>query len=255
MREHTFELPADPRLMVAVPAGRIDIETQPGAEAFVRLSPITDDDASREAIEKAHVELHGNELVVEVKDKRFSFGSAPEIHVEVRCPDGTSARLHTASADIRAGGRLGDTKTHVASGDVELGRVDGRLEVHSASGDVQAEFVRGDASFHTASGGLELRRSEAGVDVQSASGDVELGDAGGGPIKVKSASGDVRVAVRPGRRVAVDVRTVSGEATSDIPLDDGGGEDGDAPFVEIQVNVVSGDVRIERAAETASLEA
>ena len=82
-----------------------------------------------------------------------------------------------------------------------------------------------------------------------------LGDAGGGPIKVKSASGDVRIAVRPGRRVAVDVRTVSGEASSEIPLDGAGGEDGDAPLVEIQVNGVSGDVRIERAAEAAALEA
>jgi hypothetical protein len=138
MREHSFEMPADPRLMVAVPAGRIDVETQPGGEAFVRLSPITDDAESREVIEKAHVELHGNELVVKVKDKRFGFGDQPEIHAEIRCPEGTSARLHTASGDIRGRGRLGETKTHVASGDVELERVDGRFEAHSASGDVRA---------------------------------------------------------------------------------------------------------------------
>ena len=255
MREHSFEMPADPRLMVAVPAGRIDVETQPGAEAFVRMSPIGGDAESREAIERAHIELHGNELVVEVKDKRLRFGSQPEIHVEVRCPDETSTRLHTASGDIRGRGRFGDTKTHVASGDVELERVKGRLEAHSASGDIQVELVHGEASMHTASGNVEIRGSDGAVSVQSASGDVELGDAGGGPITVKSASGDVRVAVRPGRRVAVDVRTVSGQATSEIPLDDAGGEDGDAPLVEIQVNGVSGDVRIERAPETAALEA
>jgi DUF4097 and DUF4098 domain-containing protein YvlB len=255
MREHSFEMPADPRLTVAIAAGRIDVETQPGAEAFVRLSPITDDADSREAIENAHVELHGNELVVKVKDKRFRFGSDPEVHAEVRCPEGTSARLHTASGDIQTRGRLGDTKTHVASGDVELERVDGRLDVHSASGDVQAEFVRGDVHAHSASGDLELRRTEGAVEVRSASGDVALADAGGGPIRVQSASGDVRIGVRPGRRVAVDVRTVSGEAHSEIPLDDGGVEDGDAPLVEIKVNGVSGDVHIERAAETASLEA
>jgi DUF4097 and DUF4098 domain-containing protein YvlB len=255
MREHSFEIPAGPRLMVKIPAGQIDIETQLGAEAFVRLSPVTDDEASREAIERAHVELQGNELVVEVKDKRFRSGDQPEIRAEIKCPEGSSARLHTASGDIRARGTLGDTKTHVASGDVELDRVDGRLEAHSASGDVQVGFVRGDASIHTASGDLEIRRSEAGVDVHSASGDTDLGDAGGGPIKVKSVSGDVRVGVRPDRRVAVDVRTVSGEATSDIPLDGADAQDGDAPLVEIQVNGVSGDVRIERAAEAAELEA
>jgi Putative adhesin len=255
MREHTFEMPADPRLNVGLPAGEIDVETQPGSEAFVRLSPIVDDEESRRAIERAHVELHGSELVVEVKEKGLRFRGHPEIRVEIRCPDNTGARLHAASADIRVRGRLGETKTHVASGDVELDRVEGRLDAHSASGDLRVGFVGGDAAIHSASGDVELRSSEAGVSVQSASGDVELGDAGGGPVKLKTVSGDVRIAVRAGRRVAVDVRTVSGEAISDIPLDDGGGEAGDAPLVEIQVNGVSGDVRIERAAAVQALEA
>jgi DUF4097 and DUF4098 domain-containing protein YvlB len=255
MREHTFELPSDPRLNAKIPAGVIDVETRPGTEAFVRLSPVVDDEESREAIERAHVEVHGNELVVEVKEKRLGFGNHPEIRAEIRCPEGTKAKLHTASGDVKARGRFGDTKTHVASGDVELDRVDGKLEAHSASGDVEVGFVRDDATIHSASGDLELRRSDGGVNVHSASGDVELGDAGSGPIKVRSASGDVRIAVRPGRRVAVDVRTVSGAATSDIPLDGSSEDDADAPLVEIQVNGVSGDVRIERAAETAALEA
>lgn len=255
MREHTFQIQGDPRLNVKVPAGEIDIETQPGTEAFVRLTPIVDDADSRDAIERATVELHGSELVVVVKEKLLRFGSHPEIRAEVRCPDGTSARLQTASGDIRARGRLGDTKTHVASGDVKLERVDGRLDVHSASGDVEVGFVRDDAAVHTASGDLVLRRSDAEVGVRSASGDVTLEDAGGGPIRVHSASGDVRIAVRPARRVAVDVRTVSGEASSDIPLDGDGDEAGDAPLVAIQVNGVSGDVRIERATAVKALEA
>jgi Putative adhesin len=254
MREHTFEMPTGPRLVVKIPAGAIDVEATPGTEAFVRLTPFVDDEESRLAIENAHVELHGNELVVEVKDKWFRFGNQRDIRVEVRCPEGTSAKLHTASADIRAAGRLGDTQTHVASGDVELERVDGRLETHSASGEVHVGFVRGNARVHSASGDLSIRRSEAGVEVRSASGDVALEDAGGGPISVQSASGDVRIGVREGRRVAVDVRTLSGNAHSEIPLDGSGGDDGDAPLVEIKVNGVSGDVRIERAAGAVPLE-
>jgi DUF4097 and DUF4098 domain-containing protein YvlB len=254
MREHTFEMTRDPSLKVQVQAGEIDVEAVPGTEASVRLTPIVDDADSRDAIELAHVELHGDELVVEVKEKRLRFGSHPQVRAEIRCPDGTRARLHTASGDIRARGRLGDTKTHVASGDVELERVDGRFDAHSASGDVAVGSVRGDADVHSASGGLELGHTEGAVRVRSASGDVTLADAGAGPIRVHSASGDVRVAVRAGRRVAVDVRTVSGEASSEIPLDEGGGDVGDAPLVEIQVNGVSGDVRIERAAEVPALE-
>ena len=254
MREHTFELPSDPRLIVKVPAGVVEIDAQPGTEAFVRLSPVVDDDATREAIERAHVELHGDELAVEVREKRLRFGRELQIRAEIRCPEGTKAKVHTASADIRARGRIGEAKTHVASGDIELEHVDGRYEAHSASGDVKVRAVSGDATVHTASGDLDLGRTDAGVSVHSASGDVQIGDAGGGPIKVRSASGDVRIGVRSGRRVAVDVKTVSGEAVSDIPLDGAGKDDADAPLVDISVNGVSGDVRIERAAESAPLE-
>jgi DUF4097 and DUF4098 domain-containing protein YvlB len=255
MREHTFEMTGDPRLKVAIPAGEIDVEALPGTEAFVRLTPMVDDADSRDAVERAHVELHGNELVVEVKEKLLRFGSHPQVRAEIRCPEGTRARLHTASGDVRARGRLGDAETHAASGDVELERVDGRLDAYSASGDLEVGFVHGDADVHSASGDLELKRTEGAVTVRSASGDVTLADAGAGPIRVHSASGDVRIAVRADRRVAVDVRTVSGEASSEIPLDEGGGEVGDAPLVEIQVNGVSGDVRIERAANVPALEA
>ena len=249
MLEDTFVMPSDPRLNVSVPAGEIDIEAQPGNEASVRLTPLVDNDASREAVERAHVELHGSELVVEVKHKRLGLFGRAQVRAEIRCPEGTDTRVHTASSDVQARGRLGDAKAHVASGDVRLEHVGGRLQAHSASGDFEVAFVRDDASIHSASGDITIRRSDAGVNIQSASGDVEVLDAGGGPVKVKSASGDVRIGVRSGRRVAVDVRTVSGDASSEIPLDGGEGAADDAPLVEIQVNGVSGDVRIERAVE------
>jgi hypothetical protein len=248
MREHTFELTGEPRLKVQVPAGEVDIQTAPGTEAFVRLTPLDDDDAARETIERAVVEVHGDELVVAVRERRLGLGSTPRIRAEIRCPEGAHAKSHTASADVRARGALGDAEVHVASGEVELERIGGRLDVHSASGDVTVGDVAGQVDIHSASGDIELRRTDGRVNVRSASGDVALGDVGAGPVKLQTASGDVRIAVRADRRVAVDARTVSGNATSDIPLDEGGGEGADAPLVEIAVNGVSGDVRIERAA-------
>ena len=252
MREHTFDLPTDARMTVSLGAGEIEIETQPGREAFVRLSPLDDQEITREAIEGATVEVQGTELLVKVKEKRFGFGLSPQVRAEIRCPEGIATALHTASGDIRVRGSLGETKTHVASGDVQLDGVDGRLEAHSASGDVIVNRVGSDAEVHSASGDVQLRRTESRVSIRSASGDVSLDDVGGGPIKVHSASGDVRVGVRSGRRVDVDVRTVSGEAHSEIPLDDSGEGDADAPLVEIKVNGVSGDVHIGRAAEIAA---
>jgi Toastrack DUF4097 len=253
MREHTFEPAGEPRLRANVPAGAVELETHDGTEMTVRLAPVRDDEETREAIEHATVELHGNELVIQIREQRFRLGRTPEVRVEVGCPEGTHARVDTASCHVRARGTLGDVEAHVASGDVELERVDGRLKAHSASGDIRVSSVRGDVDVHSASGELELGYSDGPVKVHSASGDVSLGDAGAGPIRVRSVSGDVRIGVRAGRRVAVDVRTVSGDAHSDILLDEGAGEGGDGPLVEIQVNGVSGDVQIGRAADAPAL--
>lgn len=247
MREHTFELPGEARLNVSVPAGAIDVETGPGREAFVRLTPLSDDEEGRDAVERATVELHGDELVVKVREKRFRFGSTREVRVEIRCPERSQARIQTASAVVRARGTLGDTQTHSASGEIELDRVEGRLLAHSASGDVRAESVR-EATVHTASGDIELGSSEGRIELHSASGDFTVRDAGAGPIRAQAASGDVRIGVRSGRSVSVDARSVSGDVSSDIPLD-GAPDEGGGPLVEIRVNSVSGDVRIERAAE------
>jgi DUF4097 and DUF4098 domain-containing protein YvlB len=253
MREHTFELPANARLTVSVPAGEIEVETQPGREAFVRLTPLDDKESTREAVESATVEVRGTELLVKVKEKRFGLGSGQQVRAEIRCPEGIAAELHTASGDVRTSGPLGDAKVHVASGDIQLDRV-GRLDSHSASGDLVVNHVGADADVHSASGDVELRQTDSRVSVRSASGDVSLEDVGGGPVKVHSASGDVRVGVRAGRRVAVDARTVSGAAHSEIPLDGSGDGDADAPLVDIQVNGVSGDVSIKRSAERVELE-
>jgi hypothetical protein len=53
------------------------------------------------------------------------------------------------------------------------------------------------------------------------------------------------VGVRRGSRVWMDVKTVTGNARSD--LDSDGGDDGEGPLVELKATAMSGDIRILRA--------
>ena len=62
----------------------------------------------------------------------------------------------------------------------------------------------------------------------------------------KGPKGQKRPADVIGNAVRV-MRIATGEATSEIPLDGSGEDEADGPLVEIKVNGVSGDVRIERA--------
>jgi DUF4097 and DUF4098 domain-containing protein YvlB len=261
------------RLRVRNPSGEVHVDARDGEEATVELVPLNDSDATAEAIRKATVAQHGDELVVEVDTGRswsisigsLSFGSA-KVAVKVTCPTGCALALDTASADVRVEGTVGATRVRTASGDLRLGRVEGALEVKTASGDLEIGHVEGRATVHTVSGDLELHAARNGLAVNSVSGDVLVDDvlgeleigtvsgdatvraAGPGEISVKAVSGDVDVAVRRGLRVRLDVNSLSGTIGSELEVSDAPGR-GDGPQTSLRVRTVSGDVRIARAVE------
>ena len=65
-----------------------------------------------------------------------------------------------------------------------------------------------------------------------------------GKVELKSVSGDMLVGVRRGSRVWMDVKTVTGDARSEL---DSGDDDGEGPLVELKATAMSGDIKIVRA--------
>lgn len=260
------------RLKVRNPSGDVTVETADVAEATVELVPLNDTDATRTAIEKATVEAHGDEIVVELTGGRgwsisignWGFGSA-QVSVRITCPRGSDLACDTAAADIRATGELGDVRIRTASGDTTLEQVAGGLELKSASGDLRVESVAGRCTLQTVSGDIEVGAAHAGISANSVSGDVDLGEvvgdltvssvsgdqtiraAGPGEVALKAVSGDVDVAMRRGLRVRLDVNSVSGSIGSELEVSDAP-TGGNGPEAGLRVRTVSGDVRISRAA-------
>lgn len=297
MRSERFHTPMPLGLRLKVPAGEIDLETLDGEETTVELEPIGRDEASREAVESARIELReraagGREVIVEVDERRgrgFLRGGSAEVRLVLRVPHGTDVRAEGASTDIAGQGSYGEVKISSASGDVEfaesqeasvdsasgdvaLGRVVGEVrvnsasgdvavvdagasaEVNSASGDVRLERARAAVSVNTASGDVIVGRADSSVSVRTASGDVRIDSVARGEVSVQSASGDVRIGVARGSRVWMDVRSRSGETTSELEVGDAPPEE-TGELVEIRANSMSGDVEIVRAPAPAELEA
>jgi len=153
-----------------------------------------------------------------------------------------------------------------ASGDLDVDTVAGTVKVRSVSGDVSIDTINGDASFTLVSGDLSVSTANDHVDVTSVSGDVTITDANtgvsvkstsgdvtirrawSGSIRAATVSGDVTVGIPPGRGVSVDARSMSGDLSSEIDLDDDrGGDRGDGSVVRITAHSVSGDVEVLRA--------
>lgn len=262
------------QLRVRNPAGDVEIEARDGLEeTVVELVPLNDSEATREAIERATIMARDAEVVVEIGGSRswtisignWGFGSA-KVGVRVTCPAGSDLMCDTASADVRANGTFGSARIRTASGDLRVQRVDGPLELKTASGDIQVDHAEGRATVHTVSGDVQLRTAMSGVNVNSVSGDVILGDvlgdievgtvsgdalvraAGPGEVAMKAVSGDVRVALRRGLRVRLDVNSVSGKIDSELDVGDSPTRSG-GPEANLRARTVSGDVRISRAGE------
>ncbi|HWG55441.1 MAG TPA: DUF4097 family beta strand repeat-containing protein [Gaiellaceae bacterium] len=268
------------RLSVRNPGGDVRVETADVAETTVELVPLDDSDATRAAIDKAHVEARGDEVVVEIESRRgwsiaigeWSLGRSPKVGVRITCPYGSDLDVKTAAADVTASGRVGDTAVQTASGSVELVHVGGSLTLRTASGDVTVERVDGRATVQGVSGDIELGSVGGDLTVNAVSGDVTVGDAGGdlsvttvsgdqavraagpGDVRLKAVSGDVEVLLRQGLRIRLDVNSVSGTISSELEVGDAPAA-AERPEADLRVRTVSGDVRIGRAQSSESASA
>jgi hypothetical protein len=268
----TFQTPGKVKLRISLGAGDVQIASHAEPRVDIELIPLRNDEATRAAIDEAVVEARERgdrtEITVEIPRKGgWGFlGRGPSVGVRVHCPEATSADVSSASADVTTRGPLADIEVKSASGDVAVETV-ASLRATTASGDVSAVEVMGEANVKTASGDVEIRLSHGALSLNLASGDAMVGDAKGpvsvatvsgdqeiravesGEVKLQSVSGDVRVGIRPGRRLWIDATSVSGSMTSELPMETGPeGPGGADPEIELRARTVSGDVRIVRAA-------
>jgi Putative adhesin len=280
MRHERFDTPGKLRLDLSVPAGEIDVRAEDDGETTVELEPLRSNDASREAVESARIQLRergdAHELVVDVRSARGLgiFTRGAEVRLVVHCPAGAELEAEGGSADVQAAGRYSSVSVQTGSGDVRVAGVDGDAKLRSGSGDLSLERADGELSAQTGSGDVEIGRTGRSAAVRSASGDVLVRDAtleltaqtasgdvrveavSVGEVSVQSASGDVYVGVRKGRTVWMDAKSMSGETTSDFAVGDAPGEpeqEEEGPLVELRIQTMSGDIRIARAAERADL--
>ncbi len=271
MRRETFHTPGAPTLDLRVPSGEITLESVDGEETTVELDASGSSDEVQDLVEGARIELRqrgdGHEVLVDIPRRRRGLGlifDRADFRLRVTAPHGAEVQVSTASADVDGRGRFGALRAELASGDLRFAELTGYVEVKSASGDVDVEHIGGGAKVATASGDVRIGRVEgeatlrsasgdilvdeasSSVTVQSASGDQRLGSVSSGRVTMQSASGDQAVGIRSGSRVHIDARTMSGDTSSELEIEDAPAA-GEGPAVELRATSMSGDIRILRA--------
>jgi hypothetical protein len=268
--------PGEVHLRLRLSAGWIRITTRESDQTQVEVIPLRDDPSSVEAAAAVREDLrqHGDryEVTVEAPERGqrfFHFGRDPQLGFEITAPVGTSLSASVASADVSGAGSFGDIDVKSASGDISFEQVsaatiktasgDVRLgpaargaDVKSASGDVVLHEIAERLGATLVSGDLEVFGVSGSTQASTVSGDIRITSASHGETTLRSVSGDIVFDVVPGSSVWMDVTSLSGDTSSELELSQESPPAG--ADIELRASSVSGDIRVTRGHEHASVD-
>ncbi|RLU99272.1 hypothetical protein CTZ27_15100 [Streptomyces griseocarneus] len=177
-----FDTAAPVSVVLAVPAGRVQLIAADRADTTVEVLP-ANPGKSRDvqAAERTTVAYADGVLRIHTAEPGSQlFGPSGSLEVTVQVPVGSRVEGRAAGCELRGVGRLGDVafdgayrrikideaasiRLTAVDGDVEVGRLDGPAEITTARGGIRiAEAVRGTVVLRTRSGDISVAAA-AGV--------------------------------------------------------------------------------------------
>lgn len=168
-------------------------------------------------VERLEIEGGGDNLEIKVRYPRVSNNAEPtDLVIDV--PTLASLDIDSVAANVSVTGTAGRS-----------------LEIDSVSGKVTAIGAPRSADIESVSGDLALTLNSSDVEVQTVSGDITLRGRLDGEVKSETVSGNLGVNSRNERVHRVTSSTVSGNATLQVGLADGG---------SVKAESVSGDIKV-----------
>lgn len=274
----TFATPEPVSASVEVAGAQVRVTASDRTDTVVSVEPI--DSASRKDVkvaEKTKVDLAGGQLSVKTTTPGEKNGS---VAITIDLPTGSRLVAHLAYSTVHVDGSLGASELHMASGQVELDRVD-TLRANISSGDVAIGHIAGHAGIEGAaftmrigeangtvglqnSGGrtwighavadlelgtarsdFDIDRADGHVTALTASGAIRIGQLTNGQARLENASGDIEVGIGAGAAVSIDANSERGAVHNYVSsLAEPGPNE---PKVSVFARTRHGDITIQRA--------
>jgi DUF4097 and DUF4098 domain-containing protein YvlB len=271
----THETPGHVSLRLGVPSGSVTVRSSGIDRTEIEVRAHLDDEVSARVLESMTESVRETapgeyevKLEIPTRGKRWGiFQNEREFEVRVLVPENADLDVETISADVTGEGRFGSVRARTTSGDISIEEAGGAAEFKTLSGDVEvetagatvrAQSISGDVRMRsvaadligkTVSGDFQIGSVGRAARVTSVSGDVGIESASAGEVIVKTTSGDIRIGVRSGVSVWMDVSSLSGETTSGLEPSEGD----QGSQLEVRATSVSGDVTLHSASATAVL--
>ena len=275
----TFTTPAPIAATIEVAGAQVRITATDRTDTVVLVEPI--DAASRKDVkvaEKTTVEFAGGRLAVKTT---VSGDKAGSVAITIELPTGSSLATYLAHSEVHADGSFGGCELHLASGRVQVDRVDA-LRADIASGEVAIGHVAGradidggafgmrigevegavalsnsggrtwigrafgDVELSSASCDFDIDRADGNVTATTASGAIRIGRMAHGQAKLMNGSGNIEVGISETAAAHVDV--VSERASVRDTVSPGGNPEPSDGTVSVHARTRHGDIVVHRVA-------
>jgi hypothetical protein len=274
----TFATPGPIAATVQVAGAQVRVTASDRTDTVVRVEPINE--ASRSDVKvanKTRVDFAGGRLSVKTTVAGDKFGS---VAITIDLPTGSSLVAYLAHSGVHADGAFGDCELHMASGRVQLDRINA-LQANIASGEVAIGRIAGQANLDGAafalrigevegtvglssaggrawvghassdlelssgSGGIDVDRADGSVTATTASGAIRVGRMRSGQAKLMNGSGNIEVGISEDSAAYIDVNSERGSVRNSVPALQ---TDASDAKVTVHARTRHGDITIQRAA-------
>ncbi|MFE9204465.1 DUF4097 domain-containing protein [Micromonospora sp. NPDC007230] len=280
----TFATPGPIAVTVEVAGAQVRVTASDRTDTAVLVEPINE--ASRSDVkvaEKTKVECAGGQLSVKTTVPGHKNGS---VAITIELPTGSSLAAYLAHSDVRAGGSFGGCELHVASGRVQVDRID-TLQANIASGEVAIGHIAGradieggafamrigevegavrlsnsggqawighasaDLDLSSASCDFDIDRADGSIAAMTASGAIRIGRMTHGQAKLTNGSGNIEVGISEGTAAYLDVNSERGSVRDAVSAPGNPGSANNK--VSVHARTRHGDIVIRRAGQKASV--
>ena len=190
----TFDTPGPIIATVVVAGAQVRVTASDRTDTVVLVEPI--DKASQSDVKvanKTEVDLAGGQLSVKTTVSGDKYGS---VVITIDLPAGSSLVAYLAHSSVHADGSFGECELHMASGRVQLDRINA-LQANIAAGEVTIGHIAERANIDGAAFAMRISEVKDTVKLSSSSGQTWIGHASRRP---RSQQWQRRFRHRPRRR-------------------------------------------------------
>ncbi|MFC6018909.1 DUF4097 domain-containing protein [Plantactinospora solaniradicis] len=274
----TFATPGPIVATVVVAGARVRVTASDRADSVVLVEPI--DKASRSDVKVANetkVDFAGGHLSVKTTAPGDKSGS---VAITIDLPADSSLVSYLAHSDVQADGSFGECELHMASGRVQLDRINA-LQANIAAGEVTIDHIAecadidgaafamrisevkdtvklsssggqiwighasADLDLSSGSGGFDIDRADGGVIARTGDGAIRIGRLTRGQAELSNNSGNIEVGIAEGAAARVDADSKRGSVRNSVPSQEN--SDTSDSRVTVHARTRHGDITIHRA--------